>query len=98
MRKEYGTKYVCFNCAAMFYDLGTPRAICPICDSDQNKRPKKKERKTFQNYVVDSSSADKEKEKDAKEHEKAVLMEMETPLLDKEIGDGDTIKVEEEEE
>jgi hypothetical protein len=96
MTKDYGNKYVCFNCAAKFYNMGKPKAICPICDTDQNKRPKRKERKTLRNYETDNRP--NEKKTDMKEHEKAVLEEMETPLLDKEIGDGETIKTEDEEE
>jgi len=50
MRKDYGTKYICFNCSAKFYDLGRPQAICPICETDQEKRPKKKDKRAARNY------------------------------------------------
>lgn len=30
-----GTKYECFSCGALFYDLGKPEAICPKCNANQ---------------------------------------------------------------
>jgi uncharacterized protein (TIGR02300 family) len=35
--KDLGTKYVCFKCAAKFYDLKKPDPICPKCGADQRE-------------------------------------------------------------
>ncbi len=58
MRKDYGNKFVCYNCNAKFYDMGKPQAICPLCESDQSKRPKKKEKKSFRKYETAENGAD----------------------------------------
>ena len=34
-----GYKWVCFSCAAKFYDLGKPDPVCPRCGADQRTRP-----------------------------------------------------------
>ncbi len=35
VKPELGTKRVCVNCAAKFYDLGKVPAVCPKCDTEQ---------------------------------------------------------------
>jgi len=35
-----GTRYICFACAARFYDLNRPEPICPKCGADQREKPK----------------------------------------------------------
>ena len=35
VKPELGTKRLCVNCAARFYDLGRVPAICPKCDAEQ---------------------------------------------------------------
>lgn len=37
---KLGQKYVCFECAAKFYDLNKPEPLCPKCGANQNARPK----------------------------------------------------------
>ncbi|HVP67282.1 MAG TPA: TIGR02300 family protein [Anaeromyxobacteraceae bacterium] len=37
--KDLGTKHTCFKCAAKFYDLRKPQAICPKCGADQRDAP-----------------------------------------------------------
>lgn len=100
MKRDFGTKYVCFNCAAKFYDLGKPQAICPMCEIDQAKRPKKKEKKGFRNYDVEERpSIDLDEKVDlGEESDDAVLMEMETPELDVDVGDNSSIAMDDEEE
>lgn len=99
MRKDYGAKYVCFNCAAKFYDLGKPEAICPICESDQAKRPKKKEKKGFRSYEEEKPQIDAEEKIDLGEGtEDALLIEMESEDLEGDIGDSSPLVVEEDEE
>lgn len=99
MRKDYGAKYVCFNCAAKFYDLGKPEAICPICEVDQAKRPKKKEKKSFRSYEEEKPQIDVEEKIDLGDGtEEALLIEMESEDLEGDIGDGAPLIVEEDEE
>ena len=35
VKPELGTKRLCVNCAARFYDLGRVPAVCPKCDTEQ---------------------------------------------------------------
>ena len=35
-----GTRYICFECAARFYDLNRPEPLCPKCGADQREKPK----------------------------------------------------------
>ena len=35
VKPELGTKRICVNCAAKFYDLGKVPAICPKCETEQ---------------------------------------------------------------
>jgi hypothetical protein len=35
-----GTRYICFSCAARFYDLNRPEPLCPKCGADQREKPK----------------------------------------------------------
>ena len=35
VKPELGTKRLCVNCGARFYDLGRVPAICPKCDTEQ---------------------------------------------------------------
>lgn len=97
MSKAYGTKYVCFTCTAKFYDMGRPEVICPLCDADQNRRPKRKEKKIFRNYEKDDSPMNNEKT-NGKNHNDAVLEKMDTSLLDKEINEEVSIQIGDEEE
>lgn len=39
MAVDYGRKYTCYSCAAKFYDLGKPKAVCPKCGADQADAP-----------------------------------------------------------
>ncbi|OGQ92458.1 MAG: hypothetical protein A2284_07680 [Deltaproteobacteria bacterium RIFOXYA12_FULL_61_11] len=39
MKKDYGKKYICFQCNCVFYDLGKPLPLCPKCGADQNLAP-----------------------------------------------------------
>jgi uncharacterized protein (TIGR02300 family) len=38
---KLGTKYMCYKCAAKFYDLNRPEPLCPKCGADQREAPKK---------------------------------------------------------
>ncbi len=35
VKPELGTKRICVNCAARFYDLGRQPAVCPKCETEQ---------------------------------------------------------------
>lgn len=39
MAVDYGRKYTCYSCAAKFYDLSKPKAVCPKCGADQADAP-----------------------------------------------------------
>lgn len=36
-----GKKWICFSCAAKFYDFMKPEAVCPKCGSNQKDAPAK---------------------------------------------------------
>jgi hypothetical protein len=36
---KLGYKWICFGCAAKFYDLGKEKPICPKCEANQLDRP-----------------------------------------------------------
>ena len=38
---KYGDKYTCFKCGIKFYTMGKPDAICPKCETNQKKAPKR---------------------------------------------------------
>jgi len=40
---KLGLKYVCFSCAARFYDMNKPEPLCPKCGADQRTKPKTSE-------------------------------------------------------
>jgi hypothetical protein len=35
-----GTRFICYECAAPFYDLNRPDPVCPKCGTDQREKPK----------------------------------------------------------
>jgi len=35
-----GMRYICYVCAARFYDLNRPEPLCPKCGADQREKPK----------------------------------------------------------
>jgi uncharacterized protein (TIGR02300 family) len=41
VKPEWGTRYICYKCAARFYDLKKPTPVCPKCGADQTKAPAK---------------------------------------------------------
>lgn len=38
-KASLGTRYVCFSCAAKFYDLNREEPTCPACGTDQRDNP-----------------------------------------------------------
>lgn len=38
--KSLGTRHVCWNCGAKFYDLNKPSPACPKCGADPREAPK----------------------------------------------------------
>lgn len=36
---KLGERYICSECGTKFYDLGRPTAVCPKCQSVQDKTP-----------------------------------------------------------
>jgi len=40
-KKDYGGKYVCYQCGCRFYDLKKSKPLCPKCGVDQNDAPRK---------------------------------------------------------
>ncbi len=37
--KKLGQRWVCYECAARFYDLNRPEPLCPKCKADQRESP-----------------------------------------------------------
>ncbi|VAX19606.1 hypothetical protein MNBD_NITROSPINAE01-202 [hydrothermal vent metagenome] len=38
---KFGNRYTCFQCGAKFYDMKKEKPICPKCEANQLKAPKK---------------------------------------------------------
>ncbi|TDI94767.1 MAG: TIGR02300 family protein [Deltaproteobacteria bacterium] len=38
-RVKLGQRWVCYACAARFYDLNSPEPVCPKCKADQRESP-----------------------------------------------------------
>lgn len=38
-RVKLGQRWVCYACAARFYDLNHPEPVCPKCKADQRESP-----------------------------------------------------------
>ena len=36
---KLGQRWVCYECAARFYDLNRPEPLCPKCQADQRQSP-----------------------------------------------------------
>ena len=36
---KLGQRWVCYECAARFYDLNRPEPLCPKCKADQRQSP-----------------------------------------------------------
>ena len=41
VKSEWGTRYTCYKCEALFYDLNKPEPICPKCNANQTKETTK---------------------------------------------------------
>lgn len=42
MKKDYGTKYKCYSCGCVFYDMHANPPLCPKCQANQFNAPKTK--------------------------------------------------------
>ena len=40
-KKDYGTKYICYQCGCRFYDMRKPQPVCPKCGVNQAEAPQK---------------------------------------------------------
>jgi hypothetical protein len=40
-KKDYGTKFICYQCGCRFYDMKKPQPVCPKCGVDQSAAPHK---------------------------------------------------------
>jgi len=38
-KARLGERWICFSCAAKFYDLNKPEPLCPKCGSNQHESP-----------------------------------------------------------
>ena len=81
---ELGTKQICPNCQAKFYDLGRRPAHCPKCASDFDpdeavKSRRVRARSVTPNYEADDEAEDKVKGKETEEEEEEVEV---TPEID----------------
>ena len=64
MTHDLGTKHVCFNCGAKFYDLKKPAPICPKCAADQRQAPPASARKRAVKPEVAEESDDDSTDED----------------------------------
>ena len=81
---ELGTKQICPNCQAKFYDLSRRPAHCPKCATDFDpdeavKSRRVRARSVTPNYEADDEVEDKVKAKDVEEEEEEVEV---TPEID----------------
>ena len=96
---ELGTKQVCPNCQAKFYDLGRRPATCPKCatefDPEEAVRSRRvRARTTAPNYEADEEKPVKAREPDAEE---GFEEQDETPELD-EAAEAEPVEADEAEE
>ena len=95
MKKDYGTKFECYNCGAKFYDLGKPQAICPLCDADQAKRPKRASKKAFRAVEIEDKIMDEEEKIEVGEGEETLLIDIDEPEFQEGLGDDTLLMTEE---
>lgn len=86
---KFGRRYRCYNCQALFYDLGKEVAICPKCGADQANAPRLEQRmQDLESQAIpeDEDIIDYEEEVEEKELE---LLE-EEPFVDFDEEETDT--------
>lgn len=84
---KFGKRYRCYNCQALFYDLGKERAICPKCGADQANAPKLEQRmqeledqiNPDVDEIVDYDEVEEEKDIEISEEEEFVDFDEEEP-------------------
>jgi len=96
MKKDYGTKFECYNCGAKFYDMGKPQAICPLCDADQAKRPKKAAKKAFRAVEIEDKIMEEEEKIEVGEGEETLLIDIDEPEFQEGLGEDTLLMTEEE--
>jgi len=90
---KFGQRFTCFQCGAKFYDMNKPKPICPKCEANQLKAPKKTAVKAPKRQpVVEELDADdthsmehEEKEVDMSED----LADLPIPAAGESFGDED---------
>ena len=84
---ELGTKQICPNCQAKFYDLGKRPAHCPKCahdfDPDEAVRNRRVRARSIVPEAVEAEDQVVEKENDEDEEEEDIV----TPELDEVVND-----------
>lgn len=89
-KAKRGTKHVCGNCSAKFYDLNRDPIVCPLCETVfEVKKPEPKPKK------AEVKPEKPKPEPEAKEGEEAIL-EGEDELID--IDDSDEVIVTEDDD
>jgi len=58
--KKYGDKYTCYQCGTKFFTMGKPKPVCPKCDANQRRAPKKSSFKVSKPLVVEDLEATEE--------------------------------------
>ena len=56
-KNDLGTKFTCYKCSCVFYDLNKPEPLCPKCKADQLKAPVSKFSSDGHSHGKHSSSA-----------------------------------------
>jgi len=62
MVKDYGNKYICFECGCKFYDLKKKVALCPKCGADQEVSHKKRKGRGPSKSAGKKSAAKRQKD------------------------------------
>lgn len=66
---KFGEKYTCFQCGTKFYDMNKPKALCPKCQADQRKAPKRAHAKAAKQAEVAPDFDNEEEDSPIEEEE-----------------------------
>lgn len=62
-KKDYGEKYVCYQCGCKFYDLKKSKPLCPKCGVDQSQARQKGSSLALRQTTMSGSSRSRMRKK-----------------------------------
>ena len=69
---KFGQRFTCFQCGSKFYDMNKAKPICPKCEANQLKVPKKSSVKAPKRQPVAIEELDPEETPSADHEEKEI--------------------------